>query len=133
MSEAVRLTIPRSRSYYAVARLVIGGLATRLDLSFEYLDDLQIALESVVANDAYGSGPDVTIELVVDDDRVELLVGPLDGDRVSAELEGEPSGRGEKLGLKRLLGTVVDAAAVERRDGAAWIRLRKPLPGRASA
>ncbi len=52
MSEAIRLTIPRTRPYYGVARLVVGGLAARLDLSFEYLEDLHVALESIVGNDA---------------------------------------------------------------------------------
>ena len=127
MSDLVRLTIPRNRPYYGVARLVVGGVAARLDLSYEYLEDVQVALESVIGNDAYASGDSVTVELILDSGAMELLVGPLEGDRVGGDLERE-DGAGGEIGLKRLLGTVVEAAELEQRDGAAWLRLRKPLP-----
>lgn len=127
MSDAVRLTIPRTRPYYGVARLVIGGVAARLDLSYEYLEDVQVALESIIGNDAYGVDDDVTVEVVVASGALEMRVGPLDRDRVAADLEREDAAEGA-VGLKRLLATVVEAAELERRDGADWLRLRKPLP-----
>jgi anti-sigma regulatory factor (Ser/Thr protein kinase) len=127
MSDLVRLTIPRNRPYYGVARLVVGGVAARLDLSYEYLEDVQVALDSVIGNDAYATGDSVTVELVLDAGAMELLVGPLEGDRVGEDLERD-DGAGDEIGLKRLLDTVVDAAELEQRDGAAWLRLRKPLP-----
>ena len=130
MSDFVRLTIPRTRPYYGVARLVVGGVAARLDLSYEYLEDVQVALESVIGNDAYAVGDSVTVELDVDSGSMQMLVGPLDGERIASDLgRGDAGGEGE-VGLKRLLGTVVEAAELERRDDADWLRLRKPLPPR---
>ena len=132
MSEVVRLTIPRTRPYYGVARLVVGGVAARLDLSYEYLEDVQLALESVIGNDAYASGDFVTVEVGVEPDAVEMAVGPVDGERVEADLEQDAEAEGH-VGLKRLLDTVVEAAEIERRDGGAWLRLRKALPREAPA
>lgn len=132
MSDAVRLTIPRTRPYYGVARLVVGGVAARLDLSYEYLEDVQVALESVIGNDAYAVGDSVTVEVVVDARMMEMLVGPLDGGRLAPDLERDTSTEGE-IALKRLLGTVLEAAELERRDGADWLRLRKSLPPGATA
>ena len=133
MGDAVRLTIPRTRPYYGVARLVVGGLAARLDLSWEDLEDLQVALESVVANDAYAAGGDVTVELAVGADAIEVLIGPIDGGRVESDLASEDDTETERVGLRRLLAAVVESADVEARDGASWLRLRKPLPRGASA
>lgn len=127
MSDAVRLTIPRTRPYYGVAHLVVGGVAARLDLSYEYLEDVQVALESVIGNDAYAVGNSVTVEVAVDAGAMEVLIGPIDGGRVAPDLESDATGEGE-IGLKRLLGAVVEAAELERRDGVDWLRLRKPLP-----
>jgi anti-sigma regulatory factor (Ser/Thr protein kinase) len=133
VGDAVRLTIPRTRPYYGVARLVVGGLAARLDLSWEDLEDLQVALESVVANDAYAAGGDVTVELAVGAEAMEVLIGPLDGGRLESDLSSEEEAETERVGLRRLLATVVESADVESRDGASWLRLRKPLPRGARA
>jgi hypothetical protein len=127
VSDAVRLTIPRSRPYYGVARLVVGGIAARFDLSYEYLEDVQVALESVLGNDAYGVGETVTVEIAVDSRAMEMRVGPVDGDRVRADLEGDAAAGEGEIGLKRLLAALVEGVEVERRDGAHWLRLRKPL------
>ena len=40
----IRLKIPHEKPYHGIARLVVGGLAARLDLSYEHLDDLQLSL-----------------------------------------------------------------------------------------
>ena len=55
MSEIVRLTIPRTRPYYGVARLVVGGVAARLDLGLGLrLLQTSLAREVVVAGDRPG-------------------------------------------------------------------------------
>jgi hypothetical protein len=104
--------------------LVVGGLAARLDLSYEHLEDLQLALESILDNGEYGLDEDVRVELDVDDGSLAMLVGPLDGDALRPDLEDEG---GERLSLGRLLGTLVQRVSVEERDGAAWLRLEKEL------
>jgi anti-sigma regulatory factor (Ser/Thr protein kinase) len=77
-ADAITLSIPREQPYYGVARLVVGGLAARLDLSYEQLEDLQLALASVLEREGYRVGDEVTIRLLVEPGRVGLEVGPLD-------------------------------------------------------
>jgi hypothetical protein len=46
--DEITLTIPRDASFHEVAHLVLGGVAARLNLSFENLDDLETALNAVL-------------------------------------------------------------------------------------
>jgi anti-sigma regulatory factor (Ser/Thr protein kinase) len=127
VTDAITLTIPRDRPFYGVARLVVGGLAARLQLSYEHLEDLQVALESVLGNDAYAVGDDVTVELAVGPEVVRMLVGPVTGAELRADLEREGDAGG--IGLSRLLRTVVEAVDVQQRDGGEWLLLEKRVPG----
>jgi hypothetical protein len=118
--DTVEITIPRERDFSIVAELVIGGIAARHDVTLEALDDLQLALGSLLEHDEDGDG-EVSVLLRVGDGAIDVAVGPV-GERTVAELEGEP---GETLGLRRLLDSTVDGATVSERDGGAWVELRK--------
>ena len=48
MTDEIRLVIPAEQDFHGVARLVLGGVAARLDLSYEQLEDLQTALEALL-------------------------------------------------------------------------------------
>jgi hypothetical protein len=117
--EVVSLTLPH------VARIVIGGLAARLELSYENLVDLQLAVETLLAPERYRVSEAVTVEISVSvaDREVEILVGPLDGDRVVRDLE--EASEAVELPLDVVLEAVVDTIQVEERDGAEWVRLAK--------
>jgi anti-sigma regulatory factor (Ser/Thr protein kinase) len=120
--DAIRLRIPHAKPYHGVARLVLGGLAARLDFSYEHLEDLQLALASILENEGYRVGDDVTVELMLEDDGVRLAMGPLAGARLRADLESDAS---DGIGLGRLLDTVAEHVDVEERDGKDWLRLEK--------
>ena len=124
MSAPITLRIPHARPYHGVARLVVGGLAARLELSYEDLEDVQLALESVLEEDGYIVGPDVAVELDFDDDALEVGIGPLNGERLRDDLSRESD---ETIGLRRLLATVVGDASVERRADGDWLRLEKAV------
>ena len=124
MSAPIRLTIPDDPRYHGVARLVVGGLAARLDLSYEHLEDLQLALASVLENDDYTVGPEVNVELVVEEGSLELWIGPLNGDALRADLERESE---TEIGLGRLLRTVVEEVELQERTDGQWLRLEKRL------
>ena len=47
--DTIELTTPSGRDWDPVMRLVLGGIADRLDLGFEELDDLQLAVERLLA------------------------------------------------------------------------------------
>jgi hypothetical protein len=120
---AIKLSIPHEAPYHGVARLVVGGLAARLDVSYEQLEDLQLALASVLEEGGYVRDAQVNVELEVREGGLSMLVGPLDGRRLRADLEEEESD--ERIGLGRLLGTLVETVSVEGRDDGEWLRLEK--------
>jgi hypothetical protein len=121
-ADAISLSIPHSEPFHGVARLVVGGLAARLDLSFEDLEDLQLALVSVLERDGYAAGPEVTVRLVVGEDTVGVAIGPLDAAELSADLERQPE---EGVPMRRLLETLVQKISLEEREGGHWLRLEK--------
>jgi len=126
MTDEITLTIPRERALYGVAHLVLGGLGSRLNLTIEHLEDLQIALEAVL--DRARDGEDVTIALRIEEGAMQTRIGPMN-DGIRAELEQES---GEDVGLRRILDAVVDDVEVESDDRGDWVRLTKAVEGEAT-
>lgn len=120
--DAISLSIPHAEPYHGVARLVVGGLAARLDLSYEHLEDLQLALVSVLERDGYVVGPEATVRLLVEPGSVGIVLGPVDPDTLRADLGRETE---EGVSLRRLLETLVEDILLEERDGRHWLRLQK--------
>lgn len=129
--DVVRLTLPLDEAYHSVARLAVGGLAARLEFSYEHLEDIKLALDSFLAQDAYAAGPELTIELRVRDEGLELRAGPV-SEAFRADFERDVP-EAEGIGLGRLLSTVAEDVAIESDEGTDWLRLEKRLPGRAVA
>jgi|SRR5579884_4001065 len=98
--DEITLTLPRQREFQRVAHLVLGGLALRLDLTIEKLEDLQLALSSIL--DRIGDDGEVTVSLTLVDGTLETRVGPVD---LAGELDAEDE---DKLSLRRILWTVAD-------------------------
>ena len=117
------IRIPRERPFSAVAGFVVGGIASRHDLTLDALDDLRLALDSLLEHDedAAELDVDVTIHLRVTPEAIETSIGPI-GDQTVDELEQEA---GRDLGLRRLLETLVDHITVRDGDGGSWVELRK--------
>jgi anti-sigma regulatory factor (Ser/Thr protein kinase) len=120
----IKLRIPHEKPYHGIARLVVGGLAARLDLSYEHLDDLQLALGTVLENDGYAVHPEVTVELSVREDGFAMVIGPLETPEIRADLERN----GDAVGLNRLLSTVVERVELEERPDGGWLHLEKRIP-----
>jgi len=117
--EEIVVTIPRERPFGAVAGLVLGGVAARHELTLDALDDLQLAVETLL--DRGGAEGEVTLVLRVDGGAIDASVGPFARNEI-VELEHEADGT---LGMRRLLDTVVDSVRVHERDGGCWVELRK--------
>jgi hypothetical protein len=124
VTSEIKLTIPGERDYFGVAHLVLGGLASRHELTIESFEDLLLALDGLLDRSRGSSG--VTLRVNVEDDRIEAEVGPFAGGSVQAELDRESAGG---IGLRRLLETVVDEFAVSEGDGGEWVRLTKMATG----
>ena len=126
-TELVELETPIGREWEPVVRLVLGGVADRLGLGFEELDDLQLAVERLLAE--AGAQPSVKLVLELSADRVRAHVGPLREATIAAALQG-PSVPGQ-LGLRRVLETVVDSFGVDEAEGGELVvRLEKRVPAR---
>jgi anti-sigma regulatory factor (Ser/Thr protein kinase) len=121
--DEITLTLPAERDFYRVAHLVLGGLAVRLNLTFEHLEDLQIALDELLDNRTHDGH--VTVSVSVQADSIEATVGPFPGGRVRAELEHE---RGA-VGLRRVLDAVVDRVELHEGEGGDWVTLTKRVEG----
>jgi hypothetical protein len=109
VGEQISLTIPTATRFRGVATLVLGGIGSRLDLPYERVDDLQLAVLSVLE----ASGDErVTVEVDAEADGLLVSVGPL------------AEGSGADGALARVLDPLVDSFESAQRDGRVWLTLR---------
>ena len=118
MSDEITLVFPAQEDFHPVAHLVVGGLAARLELTYEQLEDLQVAVDALLG--CRDDSDDVSVVVVVEPDTVRATVGPF----LAQALAGLERDSGE-LGLRRVLETVTDSVQVEVRDGGTWVALTK--------
>jgi hypothetical protein len=121
--ERIELEAPLSGDFQPVIRLIIGGIAERVDFAFEEIDDLQLAVERLLAEAGQIGSVSLTFEIV--EDGIRARVGPLSTSAIADALaNGEPPPG--VLTLRRILQTVVDSFGVETADdGRVVVRLVK--------
>jgi hypothetical protein len=117
--DRIVLTIPGNDGFEGVAQLVLAGVAARLDLTYEVMDDLGTAFATLLERRAENG--ELTVELEVRDETVAATLGPFRPGALRAELDREDEG----VGLRRVLETVVDRFAAVERDDGDWIELEK--------
>jgi hypothetical protein len=99
---------------------VLGGLAVRHELTFDTLEDLQVALGALLeCSDEEG---EVTIRVRAGRTELQVAVGPFDEQALSDALDGQPAGG---LDLRRVLDTVADRVERTTAEDGAWIELTK--------
>jgi anti-sigma regulatory factor (Ser/Thr protein kinase) len=108
MTDEITLTLPREQDFHRVAHLVLGGLAVRLDLTIENLEDLQLALDAILDR-TEPEGGDITVRMRVRDHELETVIGPL-APSVLDEIERDA---GDGLGLRRVLESTVEDVHVD--------------------
>ena len=116
-TDEIRLVIPAEEDFRPIAHLVTGGLAMRLDVTYDDLDDLQVGIEALLALRDYTG--ELVVSLSADGGVLRASLGPFPPEKVHA---GESDGG---LDLRRVLETVCDTHEVEERDGGAWVELTK--------
>jgi anti-sigma regulatory factor (Ser/Thr protein kinase) len=119
----IDLEAPLTGDFQPVVRLIIGGIAERVDFAFEEIDDLQLAVERLLAE--AGSQRSVELSFEIEDGHVRTRVGPLSERAIADALRDGDAAPGE-LTLKRILETVVDSFGVEEvSTGGIVVRLEK--------
>lgn len=119
--DEICLTLPADDAFHSVAHLVLGGLAVRLDLTFEYLEDLELALDTLLERPS--AGEEITVRVRVAESELRTTVGPF----TSLRAEYEQDGDSKDLNLHRILSTICDAVEIEDRDGGQWAQLTKRI------
>jgi hypothetical protein len=118
----ITLAIPGEPKFIGIARLFVGGLAARLDLGYETMDDLQLALESVLRKAELRQT--VTLEAQIEGEGVSILVGPLARNPLQA-VDGR---RPDAIELERLLAALVAGSESLVREDGCWLRLDVRIP-----
>lgn len=118
-TEEIRLVIPAEEDFRPIAHLVTGGLAMRLDVTYDDLDNLQVGIEALLA--LRDDADELVVSLSADDGVLHVSLGPFPPEKVH---EGESDG---SLSLHRVLDTVCDTHETEERDGGAWVELTKRI------
>jgi hypothetical protein len=126
MGEALVLTFPNEPRFLALVRLVLSGLAAQLDLPYERVDDLQLAVEGALASEG-PPGDEVTLRFEPRKEALSVLMSPVAGRSIP---EYRP-GRSDALGFDRIAAELVDAVEVVTVDGKDWLRLEKRIPASA--
>ncbi|HEY5659155.1 MAG TPA: hypothetical protein VIR59_00095 [Gaiellaceae bacterium] len=116
--DEIQLTLPADEAFHRVAHLVVGGLAVRLNLTFESLEDLELALDALL--ERAKRDEDIVLRVQVQDGELHTIVGPF------VSLRGElEDGDGDALNLSRILDAVCDSVEISDRDGSEWVELTK--------
>ncbi len=129
MADRITVIAPLRDSFAPVVRQIVGGIAAQASFGFEDMDDLQLAIERLLA----AAGPDgrVALSFELTESRIRTRVGPLHERGLTAALH-EPDGPPGRLTLGRILRTVVNSYGIEAADeDRIVVRLEKLVRGRA--
>ena len=120
-TEEIRLVIPAEEDFRPIAHLVTGGLAMRLDVTYDDLDDLQVGIDALLG--LRDDADELVVSLSAADGVLHATLGPFPPEMVqAADSDGG-------LDLHRVLETVCDTHEVEERAGGAWVELTKRIAG----
>ncbi len=86
MTERIDLEAPLAGDFHGVVRLIVGGIAERVDFAFEEIDDLQLAVERLLAE--AGTVGTVRLSFEVGEGSIRTRVGPLSERKVAEALQG---------------------------------------------
>ena len=81
-TDEIRLVIPAEEDFRPIAHLVTGGLAMRLDVTYDDLDDLQVGIEALLA--LRDDADELVVSLSADDGVLHASLGPFPPERVQA-------------------------------------------------
>lgn len=123
----VELSVPATTDMLRLVRMTASGLASRIGLSFDEVDDLRLALDEI-CHALIGAGRPGMLHLAygVDANGIEVE-GSLEGANGYVPPDPQLSAMGS-----RLLASLVDAHEVRGESGRASVWLRKERAARGS-
>jgi serine/threonine-protein kinase RsbW len=126
MEPAISVSVPARPEFVYLLRTVVAGVAGRLELPFDVIQDMRLAVHEASA-DLLSAGPTATtisLRLTPESDRLTVLIW------TDADIAEWPRSVGRDQLTWRILSSLTDEAQVVRLDGAPGIRLQKGLPVR---
>ena len=120
MADEIRLALPAEEDFRHVAHLVVGGLAARRDLTYDVLEDLQVAFDALLA--IREDEQEIVVTMCVDNGEVRATVGPFTTDAL-AQLDRGPG----ELPLRRVLETVLDDVTFAEEGRSTFVEVRKAV------
>jgi hypothetical protein len=117
-ADEISLTLPADEAFHRVAHLVLGGFALRQDLTYENLEDLELALDALLERTQGEEAVNVRVRIV--DGELRTTVGPFVALRAELDRDGA-----DALNLSRILAAVCDRVEIDDRDGSEWVQLTK--------
>jgi len=113
------LVVPARPEMWSIVRMTASVLASRLELSFEDIEDLRLAVTELCSSCAVDAGPEATCEarFEVSSERFELHLEISPVDVASASAEGESGMSMLELAEQILLATVDNHTIDPVRDG----------------
>ncbi len=126
--DEIRLVIPAEEDFRPIAHLVTGGLALRRDVTYDDLEDLQVAVEALLAlRDDEG---EISVVLSTDGDVLRAALGPFEPDLLPSDEHpggGSRPAAGSRDGVRHVRARAAGRRHVGRareadRDGAVMTR-----------
>jgi hypothetical protein len=127
-TDTVTLSIPQEAEYLSLFGMILGGIALRRDLSLETLDDLQLAVDSVLAEEEVFSGQ-ISMSVELSEQALDIRLEPLTKKdlRETLLLGAVPPGSEDRcIDVCLILRSLVDGFTVtDLGQGAYAVTLRK--------
>ncbi len=124
MSSDITVRVPAEPEFLHVLRTVLASVAARLNLSYDDIEDLRLAVDEACAQLLAIPAPAsrITLRLTASDDRLELIVSS------DAQPERWPPPRAEDSLAWRILTGLTDEAAFADSEEEPSLRLAKRVP-----
>ena len=107
--DRVVVEFPATAGYRGVGRLVLGGLSSRLELPVDRVEELLLALESLITQDL--AADTVTMEAFTATSGLRARVGPFASSQIADE------------SVLRVLKPLVDDVSEQAGPGGYWVEL----------
>lgn len=117
--DTVTLQVPRVADFRSLLHMVLGGIGLRRELSFDALDDLQLAVDSILEGDSMTGEEPLNMTVSLAEDSLTISLEALRDSVLKATLsEGQvPAGaEGKCIDVCILLNSLVDGYKVRELD-----------------